>query len=147
MGSKVGRGSSRQCSSRMGVASRRKSAELQPAERWGVPAKMIPQKTRLVDAIMSNIWFWQCKFYAEGVDLVSSEPPLVFFIFLRSLAFTLASRTTRSRSVDEAKSGPQNGVYSTRTLGADSTEEILTDETTGSPKSFSPGTFFACCDL
>ena len=80
--------------------------------------------------------------YAEGADSVSSEPPSVFFMFSPLIGFALASRTAGSRSVAEAKSGPRNGAYSTRTLGADLTEQILANETIVSPKPF-----FACGDL
>ena len=36
-----------------------------------------------------------------------------------------------------AESGPRSGVYSTQTLGADLTEQILVKEMTGSPEPFS----------
>lgn len=48
--------------------------------------------------------------YAKGADSVSTEPLKSFSFSLRSLAFALASRTTGSLSVAEAKSGTRNGA-------------------------------------
>ena len=62
------------------------------------------------------------------------SPLQSFSCSLRSLACALACRTAALRSV--AESGPRSGVYSTQTLGADSTEQILVKETAGSPEAF-----------
>ena len=50
------------------------------------------------------------------------------------MACALARQTAALRSV--AESGPRSGVYSTQSLGADSTEQILIKETVGSPEAF-----------
>ena len=62
------------------------------------------------------------------------SPLQSFSCSLRFLACSLARRTAALRSV--AESGPSSGVYSTQTLGADSTEQILIKETVGSPEAF-----------
>ena len=68
------------------------------------------------------------------------SPLQSFSCSLRFLACALAHRTAALRSV--AESGPRSGVYSTQTLGADLTEQILVKETTGSPEPFFlPGRF------
>ena len=68
------------------------------------------------------------------------SPVQSFSCSLRFLACALARRTAALRSV--AESGPRSGVYSTQTLGADLTEQILVKETTGSPEPFFlPGRF------
>ena len=63
---------------------------------WRVFAKMIMQKTKLVHADISNECFKHCKFYAEGADSVSSEPPSISFMF--PPLFGLCSRLPDSRS-------------------------------------------------
>ena len=62
------------------------------------------------------------------------SPLQSFSCSLRFLACALARRTAAPRSV--AESGPRSGVYSTQNLGADLTEQILIQETVGSPEVF-----------
>ena len=62
------------------------------------------------------------------------SPLQSFSCSLRFLAFALARWTAAVRSV--AESGPRSGVYSTQTLGADLTEQILIKQTVGSPVAF-----------
>ena len=58
--------------------------------------EMIIKRTKLVHADISNVCFQHCKFYAEGADSVSSEPPSIFFVF--PPLFGLCSRLPDSRS-------------------------------------------------
>ena len=62
------------------------------------------------------------------------SPLQSFSCSLRFLACALARRTAALRSV--AESGPRSGVYSTQSLGADSTKYILVRETAGLPEPF-----------
>ena len=62
------------------------------------------------------------------------SPLQSFLCSLRFLACALAHQTAALRSV--AESGPRSGVYSTQTLGADLTEQILIKQTVGSPEAF-----------
>ena len=62
------------------------------------------------------------------------SPLQSFSCSLRFLACALACRTATLRSV--AESGPRSGVYSTQTMGADLTEQILIKETVGSLEAF-----------